>query len=107
MGLAEYIMAILRSDTRTVMSWGFHSPSAIQNGLRFCVNGFIHKGLVEVVYDEGTDLFNVRTLTNDVTVVKSEESIYIDSLVSVIDMMVEKDTSDTEYRQKVKDLYGI
>ena len=40
-----------------VFSWGFNTPTAIANGLRFKVQGFKFKGTVEVEYNEGTDLF--------------------------------------------------
>ena len=43
---------------------------------------------MEVRYDEGADLFTVRTMTNGV--VKQEETeVYLDTLVRVIDHLVE------------------
>ena len=44
-------------------SWGFNSPKAIANGLSFKVQGFKFKGTVEVVYNEGTDLFDISLET--------------------------------------------
>ena len=86
--MASYILSILRTQLIIVFSWGFHCPVAVENGLRFLVNGYLHQGCVEVLYDEGSDLFKVRTLVNGV--VKQEISdVYLDSLVEVIDRMVE------------------
>ena len=47
-----------------VFSWGFNAPTAIANGLRFKVQGFKFKGTVEVEYNEGTDLFEVKLIKN-------------------------------------------
>jgi len=43
----------------TVWSWGFNSPVFIQNGLQFKVQGFIFQGVVQIRYNEGTDLFDI------------------------------------------------
>lgn len=55
--MANYIMQIFRAYAMVVFSWGFNTPTAIANGLRFKVQGFKFKGTVEVEYNEGTDLF--------------------------------------------------
>lgn len=86
------------------MSWGFHNAVAIENGLRFNVQGFLHKGKVEVVYDEGYDLFTVRLLNKDGSVKKVEEGVYLDCLVDVIDGMVEQCEN---YAERVKHDYGL
>ena len=72
-----------------IFSWGFNTPIAIANGLRFNVQGFKFKGIVEIEYNEGTDLFNVHFLKNG-KVVESIKDVYIDSLVDVIDYKVER-----------------
>lgn len=88
MEMAEYIYMIIRSNPIYMMSWGFRNALAVKDGLRFHVNGYLHKGWVEVLYDEAMDLFRVRTLKNGA--VKQEKSeVYIDCLVNVIDRMVE------------------
>ena len=101
---AKYIIAILRTQPMVVFSWGFHNPTAIENGLAFNVQGYKHTGRVEVVYDEGQDLFIVRTINQDGTKKKEVEGIYIDQLVSVIDNLVEK-TED--YKERVHSSYGL
>jgi len=88
MEMARYILSILRTQLIIVFSWGFHSPVAMENGLRFLVDGRQHRGWVEVKYDEGADLFRVRTI-KDGQVCKEETDVYLDCLVRVIDRMVE------------------
>jgi hypothetical protein len=104
MEMAKYILAILRSQLMIVFSWGFHDARAIENGLAFYVQGYKHTGRVEVVYDEGWDLFNVRILNPDGTTKEQEEGIYANGLVDVIDRMVEK-TDD--YKARVRRQYGV
>ena len=89
MEMAKYILNILRSQPIVVFSWGFHNAHPIRNGLRFSVNGYLHQGLVDVVYNEGADLFVVNTLNNDGSIKQQESDIYLDCLVNVIDRMVE------------------
>ena len=101
MEMAKYIMQILRSQLMIMWSWGFNSPIAIENGLRFKVQGFKFKGFVEVVYNEGWDLFDVSFIKAG-KVVKTIEGVYIDTLVSVIDNYVEK---TPDYEQRVRDVY--
>ncbi len=102
--MAKYILAILRTQLMIVFSWGFHSARALENGLAFYVQGYKHTGRVEVIYDEGWDLFNVRTINKDGSVKEQQEGIYADGLVDSIDRMVEK-TDD--YAAKVRKTYGM
>ena len=104
MEMAKYILAILRSQLMIVFSWGFHNATAIENGLAFQVQGYKHTGRVEVIYDEGWDLFNVRTINQNGTIKEQQEGIYVDGLVDCIDRMVEK-TDD--YAARVRNQYGL
>lgn len=104
MEMAYYILAILRSQLVVMFSWGFHNAKIIENGLAFQVQGYKHTGRVEVVYDEGWDLFNVRTLNPDGTTKEQAEGIYADGLVDCIDRLVEK-TDD--YAARVRRQYGM
>ena len=72
-----------------VFSWGFHDAYPIYNGIRFKVNGYLHQGFVDVVYNEGADLFVVNTLNEDGSIKQQESDVYLDCLVNVIDKMVE------------------
>jgi hypothetical protein len=101
--MANYIMQILRSYAMVVFSWGFNNPTAIENGLRFKVQGFKFKGTVEVEYNEGTDLFDIRLIQNG-KVVETIEDVYLDSLVDVIDNHIEKVDN---YKQRVINTYAI
>ena len=94
-------MQILRSYAMVVFSWGFNNPTAIENGLRFKVQGFKFKGTVEVEYNEGTDLFDIRLIQNG-KVVETIEDVYLDSLVDVIDNHIEKVDN---YKQRVEKEY--
>ena len=89
MEMAKYILNILRSQPIVVFSWGFHNAQTLPDGLRFAVNGYLHQGLVDVVYNEGADLFVVNTLNPDGSIKQQETDIYLDCLVNVIDRMVE------------------
>ena len=103
MEMTKYIMSILKTQLTVVWSWGFHKPVSIKNGLQFKVQGYKFKGVVEVAYDEGRDLFNLRFLKAN-KVVNTIEGVFFDSLVEVIDDFVEK-TAD--YEQRVAAEYSI
>lgn len=98
MEMAKYIMSILKTQLMVVWSWGFHKPMAVENGLRFKVQGFKFRGVVEVVYNEGQDLFDVSFIKAN-KVVKSIDGVFFDMLVDTIDCYVEK-TADYEKRVK-------
>ena len=102
--MAQYIISIFKHYWPIVFSWGFHNPVAINNGLRFSVQGYLHTGRVEVVYDEGYDTFVVRTLRKDGSIKKEVQDVYIDGLVDVIDRMVEK---CPDYGNRVRQTYGL
>lgn len=93
--MAEYIMAILRSQLTVVFSWGLPNNT----GLQFCVEGFKYQGVVEVRYNEGSDLFEV-SLNNGTKV----EDVYLDSLVNVIDNLLEKTNN---YRERIEQEYNV
>ena len=103
MEMAKYIMRILKSQLMVMWSWGFNSPIALTNGLRFKVNGFKFKGIVEVVYNEGTDLFDISFIRRNI-IIDSVDGCYIDMLVNVIDNRVEKVSN---YEERVKAEYSM
>jgi hypothetical protein len=72
--MAEYILQILRSQLMVVFSWGFHKPQRLPNdrGISFMVEGYKYQGKVQVIYNEGTDLFEVH-LENG----RIEEDVYL------------------------------
>ena len=104
MEVAKYILSILRTEFIVVFSWGFNSARAIENVLAFWVQGFKHKGRVEVLYDDGWDLFVVRTFNEGGAIKEERDGIYADGLVSTIDWMVER-TED--YSSRVRKHYRM
>lgn len=102
MEMANYILRILRSQLMVMFSWGFNHPIALPNneGLRFSVQGFKFKGTVEVVYNEGWDLFNVRFIKGG-QVIDTIEEVYLDGLIDVIDDYVERVPN---YEKRVQEL---
>ena len=104
METALYIISIFKHYLPIVFSWGFHNAVALDSGLQFNVQGFKHHGKVQVLYDEGYDLFRVRLLNPDGSIKQEEEGVYLDCLVDVIDGMVER-TDD--YAARVRQQYGM
>lgn len=104
MEMGQYIMSILKIQTMIVWSWGFNAPRAIENGLIFRVQAFIHNGWVKVVYNEGSDLFDVILLTSKMVEKESHEGIYFDMLVDVIDNAVE---NCKNYEKRVENEYSL
>lgn len=103
MELANYIRMILKSQLMVVFSWGFNSPRAIENGLAFDVQGYLFKGKVEVVYNDGLDLFDIRLINPDGSVKQEETGVYVDCLVEEIDGLVERCPN---YEERVAEDYG-
>ena len=99
--MAEYILQILRTQLMVVFSWGFHQPQQLPNdkGLSFIVDGFKYQGRVQVIYNKGADLFDVRLDNGEIV-----EDVYLDQLVGVIDNLVEKTLN---YEQRVKQEYAL
>ena len=102
--MAKYIINIFKHYLTIIWSWGFNTPVAIENGLKFKVQGFLHKGWVEVIYDEGYDTFTIRTLSPNGKVKQEVNDVYIDGLVQVIDGMVERCPN---YKDRVQEQYGL
>ena len=87
-------------------SWGCRSFVALNDGLMWHVQGYLHNGWVKVLYNYGTDAFDVYFLNNSKKLVKKVEEVYLDNLVDVIDWYVEKDDS-FDYAQRVKQQHTI
>ena len=102
--MAEYILSILQRQLIVVFSWGFRHPIAIENGIRFFVNGFRHKGKVEAVYNAGLDLFCVRILNTSGSLKRERDGVYFDELVECIDRLVEW---CPDYEKKLCETYKL
>lgn len=104
---AEYIASLLTSSLPIMASWGTMKMRATEfrnmNGLTFTVNGFIHKGVVNIVYNAGGDYFEVFTMNENSEVKDHVKDVYFDELVDVVDRLVEKgDSTDEEYINRVE-----
>ena len=103
--MAEYIMVILKSRWQIMWSWGPSRFTALNEGLMWHVQGYLlNNGWVKVLYNYGTDAFDVFFLNNKKQLIKKVEEVYLDNLVDVIDYYVEK-TSD--YEKRVREEYQI
>ena len=100
--LAMYIWRILKTQMTVIMSWGIDPGQAkvIDCGMEIHVQGFIHTGFVQITLNEGTDLFEIKLLSENRETVKFIDGIYLDSLVDTIDRAVEKCDN---YEQRVND----
>ena len=72
--------------------------------MKFHVQGFKHKGFLQVVLNEGEDLFEVTLISEEGETVNRIEHIFVDNLISIIDDAVEK-TED--YEKRISQEYGI
>ena len=83
--LAGYIWSILRTRPIVMMSWGIDTNTVrpVNLGLEFHVQGFRHTGMVQVILDEGKDLFEIHLIPDSEGERKIIEDVYFDMLVSV------------------------
>ena len=104
--IANYIFSIFRTNPFVVMSWGINPASItiVEVGVKFHVQGFIHTGFVQVVLNEGEDLFEVTLISEDGETLKTIEHIFVDNLICVIDDAVEKCEN---YQERISQEYGI
>ena len=90
--IARYILDILSSQPNVFMSWGVDPETMrpCKYGMQFHVQGFKHTGLVRITLNEGADLFEVTLLSDSGEVVKTMDSVFLDTLISTVDEAVEK-----------------
>lgn len=100
--MAEYILKILKLRKITMMSWGFHKPTVIKDGLLFSVNGFKHTGTVKIIYQHGLDLFQIKLINEKGELVHEFCEIYFDQLTDLIDEDVEMFSN---YEERVRLAY--
>ena len=100
--LAMYIWSILKTQMTVIMSWGLDPSKArvIDNGMEIYVQGFLHKGFVQITLNEGTDLFEIKLLSEERETVKFIDGIYLDCLVNTLDENIEKCDN---YEQRVSE----
>ena len=100
--LAMYIWSILKTQMTVIMSWGLDPSKArvIDNGMEIHVQGFLHKGFVQITLNEGTDLFEITLLSEERETVKFIEDVFLDYLVNTLDENIEKCEN---YEQRVSE----
>lgn len=90
---ANYVFSVLMSQPNIVMCWGATRFSGCEyknmRALRFIVNGYIHKGLVYICYNEGLDLFEIYLADLEGNKTDEMQLVYFDMLVDCVDGMVE------------------
>ncbi len=104
--IANYIFSIFRTNPFVVMSWGINPASItiVDVGVKFHVQGFIHTGFVQVVLNEGEDLFEVTLISEEGETLKTIEHIFVDNLISILDSEIEKCEN---YHERISQEYGI
>lgn len=72
-------------------SWGFEKPCIVVKNkvYRFTVHGYHHKGYVYVILD-WSDTFTIYYTDRNNVVKKKSEMVYIDQLIEVLDVSIEK-----------------
>ena len=100
--IAKYIWTILKSQLTIIMSWGVDPATvrAIERGLECHVQGFVHTGFVQITLNEGTDLFEIKLLSEERELVKFIDGVYLDCLVNTLDENIEKCDN---YEQRVSE----
>ena len=100
--LAMYIWSILKTQMTVIMSWGLDPSKArvIDNGMEIHVQGFLHKGFVQITLNEGTDLFEIALLSEERETVKFIEDVFLDCLVNTLDENIKKCEN---YEQRVSE----
>ncbi|GAT63392.1 hypothetical protein [Paludibacter jiangxiensis] len=101
--IASHIMNCLLAQKMIVWSWGFNSPIYLRDGLQFNVQGFIFQGVVQIKYNEGTDLFYINFIKNK-KILDVFLNVSIDMLIDTLDCYIEK---VEDYGKRVRDEYSL
>ncbi len=91
MDLQELNRVVAGSGPSRAWSWGFNNPViAVKNkAYRFTVQGHHHKGHVYIVLNF-MDTFDIYYTSNQGTIKKKSEGIYIDVLIDELDVKIER-----------------
>lgn len=88
--VSEIRRQLYAGGTNKVWSWGAHAWAAIDEyTLRFRVTGQLFRGVVTVRLTP-MDVYEVKLIKMDGTVVKTIDMVYCDNLTDVIDEVVER-----------------
>ena len=91
MSIAEIHSVVAGSGINRAGSWGFHNGvETVKNkAYRFTVNGHHHKGHVHIVLNF-MDTFDIYYTSNQGTIKKKSEGVYIDVLIETLDNEIER-----------------
>lgn len=99
---------IIAEPSHLYRSWAMSDHQATHHqgapALVFTVRALMHKGLVFVALDEGRDLYNITTATQQGETLQSVNGVYCDELAARIDEMIEHpaEMTDAEYFERLK-----
>jgi len=101
---ATTILRQIKADPQHLSdSWAMQRPTATHYAgapaLCFEVNALQHTGRIIVSLDEGRDLYDIRTLSDNGDTIEERRGIFCDDLAAQIDEMVERPATmtDAEY----------
>ena len=102
--IATTILTQIKADPQHLCdSWAMQNHTATYYAgapaLCFEVNALQHTGRVIVSLDEGRDLYDIRTLSDEGDTIEERTGVFCDDLAPVIDEMVERPAgmTDAEY----------
>ena len=103
--IAKEIWRVLRTAPNIIMSWGLNPATvkAVENGLRFHVQGFKHTGDVEIKLNEGADLYEIYLYDESGELKETHTDIYVDQLIDTLDTAIEY--TGVDYQKKVDETY--
>jgi len=109
MTTAQIIFEQIKATTpqNVIGSWGISKMTPTKyremEGLALKVNGFIHKGWVFILLNEGADLYEVTTFKRDMTPKEIIKDVFCEELGHLLDTLIERPAgqTDAEYREKV------
>ena len=103
LSVAKTIDAQVRASVESVwayFSWGVSKKIATEyNGmpaLQYRVSGVYHKGWVFIAYNYGTDLYDITLVSVRGKVKNTITDVYADQLGFILDMYIERGTTDGE-----------
>lgn len=104
--ITNKILRVLKMDLSIFWSWGVEYAKPTQykqmTGIELKVNGLLHKGIVIVALNEGSDTYEVYKLNNKQEELEGVQNVYVDELVSVCDRLIETENPNSkEYRKQI------
>lgn len=86
---ANVIYHHLSTNLLIQWSWGFHSPKAIVNGLKFHVRGLAFQGEITIRFDHANKNFVIVFYTVSGGYVRKVTNVRLDELINVLDRNID------------------